>query len=303
MVGGYRSLSQGVAPRADDVRWRVRVAKAVWILIALFVSSALVGVVVWFVQVHVLEESPPERRVEVLETPWLKIVPAILGLVFSAGEAACAWVMTAPRPSAKTSPAIQAWVLRGFATASAVSFILRLALPKLFALAHEDDGLLDHIDRVVEICLAPAGLWFVSALFRELGLPKRAHTARTLALGLAAMYGVALWGGGGSVLMLVALGFICWSVVHGFVLVVAVGHALRVARHEWWVDVGDVSSPNWASLVVSGQGLAEVMMAGGERTDFASKSDAEVRLKERGFVHGKHAVTQGAVNQLPPSPI
>ena len=291
MEGAYRSLPQGVAPRADDVRWRVRVARSVSILIALIITD-------WLLRFLVLMFSFDAPSTDAI---WALAV--FLSIACCLAQTWCAWVMTARRPSAKTSIAVRMWVVRGLAIADTVLMILAVVLDTLGAAPR----ITEQVERIAgfgAIALVLTGLWFISALFRELDLEQRAYFTRNTASVLLFGWSVILFlSEGGGVPFLLGLLVVLGCSLRALFLVKDLRRALRVAGHEWWVDANDIMNPQWASLVVSGEGLAEVLMVDGTRFDFANKLDAEAGLGERGFMRGQEALARGQVKRVPPSPL
>lgn len=299
VVGAYRSMPKDVAPRADDVRWRVRVAATVQILIWLLLVGALA---------NMLQRS--FTPVQLGEFPvWLF---SFLFLFLAILKAACAWVLTVRRPSAARWPLTLAWALRALATASAVLVVAQVAFRYPFLLLMDAVPPLAWLLTVISMCVAPAGLLYVGALFRELGLPQRAGSARNVTLVLLASYAINLFikfqssepFRSGVATPVVALTGLVAAVclLRGLLLVRELRQALRVASHAWWVDVNDVTNAQWASVVTTGLGLAEVMTPAGERVDFSTPFDAEQWLRKRGWAEGLEAIETSVVKRLPPPP-
>ncbi len=299
MAGAYRSMPKDVAPRSDDVRWRVRVAAAVQTLIWLLLAGALA---------NVLQRSFTPRELGPSQV-WLF---SFLFLFLALLKVACAWVLTVRRPSATRWPMTFAWVLRALAAASAVLVVVQVAFRDSFIVLMDAVPPLAWLLTIVSLCVAPAGLFYVGALFRELGLPQPARIARNVTFVLLASYAVNLfmkfqWGellGLGVAMPLATFtGLVAAAcLVRGLLLVRELRQALRVAAHAWWVDVNDVTNPQWASVVTTGAGLAEVMTPNGERVDFSTSFDAEQWLRKRGWAEGLEAIETSVVKRLPPLP-
>jgi hypothetical protein len=287
MTGAYRSFPRHIAPHPDDVDWRIRVARTAGVLIALFLLGAITTVI--FI---VSPDGLVDRAYQ------------LVTIALAAAEAICGWVLTTPRPNARTWPARQAWTLRAFASASAILHLVEIPFPEQFAPMVYEGGVLVWIHAFVHTCLAPAGLWYMSALFRELGMPNSALMSRMLALGTLGAFGGLLYTPGSSfpvvLFQFLAALLIFACLVCGFVLFVILRRALSVALHEWWVDPSDVANPKWASLVVSGAGVAQVMMVDGEHLQFFGRMAAVSWLANQGFIEGKRVTRAEEAPGRPP---
>jgi hypothetical protein len=297
MEGAYRSQPQEAAPHADDVRWRQRAARAAEVLIALLIAEGAVEVVAYYCRPGIMNLSFEQK--EVVQS--LKLLAIV---VCAVGEAACAWVLTKPRPSAGIARTLAEWSLRGLALAAAARAFLRLVAPELYGSSVATYGSRHDVDAVVRALVALAGLWFISSLFRELRFPDRARSARRVAVVLLLAVGIlAGWPHGDPRVLVAAIVVTFGCALRGLKLVIDLKRILRVTLHEWWVDTSDATRPKWASVVVSERSRVDVTTADGEQLAFPNKFDAVDGLRELGWIEGQRAVAQGLVKQLPPSPI